>query len=100
MSLFRTHWTPAEAEEWTAHDFWASVLSILSFLLVAIGVAGSLLLQLWGFVTLALGIACILLMLRIIDPKLKAISEEFERKEARYLEHLDKTTRWEVHDGR
>jgi len=100
MSLFKKDWTPIEAEEWTAHDFWASVLSILSFLLVAIGVAGALLLQTWGFVTLVLGVVCILLMLRIIDPKLKAISEEFERKEARYLEHLDKTTRWEVHDGR
>ena len=100
MSLFRKTWTPVEAEEWTAHDLWASVLSILSFFLVAVGVAGALLVQTWGFVALVLGVACILLMLRIIDPKLKAISEEFEQKEARYLEHLEQTTRWEVHDGR
>ena len=100
MSLFKTDWTPIEAEEWTAHDFWASVLSIFSYLLIAIGVAGTLLLQVWGFVTLIVGVACIFLMLRIIDPKLKAISEEFEQKEAHYLDHLDKTTRWEATDGR
>lgn len=100
MSLFKKDWTPVEAEEWTAHDFWASVLSILAFILVGVGVAGTLLLQVWGFVTLIAGVVCILLMLRIIDPKLKAISAEFEQKEARYLEHLDKVTRWEVRDGR
>lgn len=100
MSLFKTAWTPVEAEEWTVHDLWASVFSILAFLLVAVGVAGSLLLQVWGFAALVLGVVCIIVMIRIIDPKLRAISEEFEQKEAHYLERLDRTTRWEVEDGR
>lgn len=100
MSLFKTHWTPIEAEEWTSHDVWASVFSILSYFLVTVGLAGALLLQTWGFVTLAAGIVCILLMFRIIDPKLRAISEDFEKKEAQYLARLDRTTRWEVDDGR
>jgi len=64
------------------------------------GVAGVLLLQVWGFVTLAGGIACTVVMLRIIDPKLRAISTEFETKEAHYLERLNRVTRWESNDER
>jgi len=100
MSLFRTQWTAIEAEEWTAHDFWAATLSAAAYLLIAVGVAGALLFQVWGFVTLAAGIVCTVVMLRIIDPKLRAISAEFEAKEAHYLEQLDRVTRWEANDGR
>jgi hypothetical protein len=100
MRLFRQAWTAIEAEEWTAHDAWAAVFSILAYFLVGIGVAGTLLLQAWGFVTLAAGIACVVVMLRIIDPKLRAISTEFETREAGYLRQLDRMTRWESRDGR
>lgn len=100
MSLFRKQWTAIEAEEWTPHDLWAAVLSAAGYLLIAVGVAGVLLLQVWGVVTLAAGIACTVVMLRIIDPKLRAISEEFEAKEAQYLERLDRANRWEGNDGR
>lgn len=100
MSLFREHWTAVEAEEWTPHDFWAAVLSALVYVLVSVGVAGALLLQVWGFVTLAASLVCAVLMFRIIDPKLRAISADFEAKEAHYLERLDRVTRWEVGDGR
>jgi hypothetical protein len=64
---------------------WASVLSIL---FPGGGRAGALL-QVWGFVA-HLGVVASLLMLRIIDPKLKAISAEFEQKGAP-SRHLDKT---------
>jgi hypothetical protein len=100
MNLFRKHWTAVEAEEWTPHDIWAAVLSAAGYFLVAVGVAGVLLLQVWGFITLAAGIVCTVVMLRIIDPKLRAISTEFETKEAHYLERLNKVTRWETNDGR
>lgn len=100
MSLFRRDWTPIEAEEWTAHDFWASVFSIGTYVFTALGVAGALLLQTWGFVSLALAVVCLLLMLRIMDPKLRAISTEFESREAHYLERLDRATRWEAGDER
>jgi small-conductance mechanosensitive channel len=100
MTLFKRDWTPVEAEEWTHHDFWASVFSILSYFLVTIGIAGALLLQVWGFVTLALGVASALIMFRVIDPKLKAISGDFEAKEAQYLADLDRVTRWEASDER
>jgi len=100
MSLFRRAWTPIEAEEWTAHDLWASIFSVLAYLLTAVGVAGALLFQVWGFAATVAGVACIVLMIRVIDPKLRAISVEFETKEAHYLERLDRATRWEDQDGR
>jgi hypothetical protein len=100
MSLFRRDWTAIEAEEWTAHDFWASVFSIGAYLFTALGVAGSLLLQAWGFAALGLAVVCIVLMLRVIDPKLRAISTEFEAKEAKYLEQINRSTRWEADDER
>jgi len=100
MTLFKRDWTANEAEEWTRHDFWASLFSILSYFLVTIGIAGALLLQVWGFVTLALGLGAVVVMFRIIDPKLKAISSEFEGKEAQYLADLDRLTRWEASDER
>jgi len=95
MSLFRKDWSPAEADEWTIHDLLASVLSVVSYFLVAVGVAGALLLKVWGFVALAAGLVSIVLMFLIIDPKLKAMSRSFEKKQQKFLEHLDKTTRWE-----
>ncbi|MFO8058237.1 MAG: hypothetical protein R6V10_13165, partial [bacterium] len=93
--LFEKKWSPAEADEWTIHDVIGSLLSALSYVLIAIGVAGSLLFLWWGFLTLALGVLSIWLMYRVIDPKLKAMSVEFELKQKEYLEQAEKATRWE-----
>jgi hypothetical protein len=95
MSLLRKQWTPGQADEWTLHDLAASLLAVASYLLVAVGVAGALLLQVWGFVALAVGIVCTILMYLVIDPKLKAMSEAFAKRQQRYLDDIDKTTRWE-----
>jgi hypothetical protein len=95
MSLFRQQWTPARADEWTIHDLLACVLSTASYVLIGVGTAGTLLLRLWGFITLALGIVCIVLLYFIIDPKLKAMSDAFAGRQQEFLEHVDKTTRWE-----
>jgi hypothetical protein len=99
MSIFKKDWTPLQADEWTYHDYLASLFSALSYLLVAVGVAGALLLQWWGFVTLGIGIVCIILMFKVIDPKLKAISQDFEAKEREYLEHIDRIVRWESEES-
>ena len=95
MSLFRQNWNPADADEWTIHDLLASLLSVASYLLVAVGVAGALLLKVWGFVALAAGMVSMVLMFLIIDPKLKAASRGFADRQHEFLEHIDKTTRWE-----
>ncbi len=94
--LFAKDWTPEEADEWTVHDVAASVFSAAAYVGVAVGIAGSLLLQWWGFVSLAAGILSAFLMYRIIDPKLRAMSLAFEAKETDYIERADKATRWEA----
>jgi Na+/proline symporter len=94
--LFRRDWTPEEADEWTYHDVVASALSALCYLLVAVGVAGTLLLKTWGFACLLGSVAAAWIMFRVIDPKLRAMSIAFEKSQSTYLEQMDRATRWET----
>jgi hypothetical protein len=96
LGLFSREWTPDAADEWTKHDVAAAALSSVCYLLVAIGVAGALLLETWGLICLLGSIVCAWLMFRIIDPKLKALSVAFEKSQAAYLERVDRATRWEA----
>jgi len=93
--LFARHWTPAQADLWTRHDWVASLLSALCYLLVAVGVAGTLLARPWGYAALAVSILCGWLMFRIIDPKLRALSVAFEAQQAGYLDRMNQAQRWE-----
>ena len=95
MRIFGEKWTSASADEWTRHDFVASVLATASYFLVGIGTAGVLLLKLWGVVALAAGVLSVVLMYLVIDPKLRAMSETFARRQQEFLDHVEKTTRWE-----
>jgi len=88
-------WTPEEADEWTRHDVIAAVLSALCYLLVAVGVAGALMLRPWGFAALIGAVLAGLAMFRVIDPKLRAMSDAFESKQAAYLEGMERSMRWE-----
>ena len=38
MSLFQKHWTPEQADDWSIHDLIACVLSVVTYILVGIGV--------------------------------------------------------------
>ena len=95
MSLFRTNWTPEEADRWTRHDLLACLFGVLAFVLVTVGVAGSLLLQPWGYGCLALAAVFTWLTFKVIDPKLRALSGDFERKQAEYLDAVERQNRWE-----
>lgn len=95
MSFIKRIWTPREAERWTKEDTITVIISPIIYMLLTIGVALSALLRPAGFVLLAAAIALILLMVYIINPKLTAISEEYEKKQKRYLEELDKKIKWE-----
>jgi Na+/proline symporter len=95
MALFRKQWLPGQADEWTIHDLLASTLAVLSYALTAIGTAGALLGQTWGFVALATGVVCVVLMYLVIDPKLRAMSKAFAERQDEFLRHVDRTTRWE-----
>ena len=95
MKIFKRNWTPAEAEEWRKEELFACIFSSLAYMAILIGSAMSFLLMPVGFVILGAGVVCTVLMYYIIDPKLKTISEEFEKKQKEYIEDLEKITRWE-----
>jgi hypothetical protein len=95
MALIRKKWTPAEADEWGREDLFAIILSPIAYIGLALGVAMSLLLLTSGFIILLASVAVIIIMHLIIDPKLKTISKEYERKQKTYLEELERIERWE-----
>jgi len=95
MSWIKKQWTPEEADNWTKEEYITFVLSPLIYVLIAIGVTFSLLLRWYGWVILGISVALLVIMLKIIDPKLKAVSEDYEEKQKQYLEELEKITRWE-----
>ncbi|MEJ5351182.1 MAG: hypothetical protein WHS65_06290 [Melioribacteraceae bacterium] len=99
MSFIRRTWTPWEADEWRKEDWFAVILSPICYILLMIGTVGSFLLNLWGFITLAAAIFLVWLMHWIIDPKLKVISSEYEKKQHEYLEQLERQARWEELNG-
>lgn len=95
MSWIQKHWTAEQADEWTKEDAITFILSPLIYFLLALGVALSLLLLWYGWLILGLSILLLVIMIKVIDPKLKAISEEYEKKQKSYLEDLEKIARWE-----
>ena len=95
MSWIKRRWTAVEADRWTKEDYLTFVISPLVYVLLMVGTALSLLLRWYGFLLLGAGVILLLLMLWIIDPKLKAISEDYEVKQKQYLEDLEKIARWE-----
>ncbi len=98
MPFIRRNWTAHEADEWTKEDWITIVISPICYILLTIGLALSLLLQTSGYVMLIVGIALTVVMHWIIDPKLKAISKDYERKEQEYLRQLEAQVRWQNPD--
>ena len=91
----RRNWTPAAADNWSKEDWIAIIISPLAYICLAIGVGLSMLLLWYGFLILAAGVGLIILMHWVIDPKLKMISSEYEKKQKEYLDTLEKSIRWE-----
>jgi uncharacterized membrane protein YagU involved in acid resistance len=98
VSFIRRDWTTAEADEWTREDWLAIVISPIAYILIMVGIALSFLLLWPGFVILGFGIIATVLMHWIIDPKLKAISDEYEVRQKEYIAELERTARWERTD--
>ncbi|MBN1153622.1 hypothetical protein JXB12_01735 [candidate division KSB1 bacterium] len=96
MGFIRREWTAKEADEWRKEDWFAIILSASSYVLLTIGSALSFLLLPVGFVILGIGIIITILMYWIIDPKLKTISTEYEKKQKEYLLQLEEIQKWEV----
>lgn len=95
MGWIKKKWTPQEADRWTKEDYLTFIISPLVYFLLAVGVALSLLLLWYGWVILGASLILLVIMVKIIDPKLKAISEDYEIKQKKYLEDLEKIARWE-----
>jgi len=95
MAFIRRNWTAETADNWTKEDWFAITLSALSYVLLTVGTALSFLLLPIGFLILAVGIVVTLLMYWIIDPKLKVVSSEYEKKQKEYLKHIEEVQRWE-----
>lgn len=95
MSWIRKEWTAQQADRWSKEDYLTFIISPVIYFLLALGVALSLLLLWYGWVLLAVSLILLVVMIKIIDPKLKAISEDYEIKQKEYLEDLERIERWE-----
>jgi hypothetical protein len=95
MNLFRKEWTPGEADEWTVHDTVAVIISPLVYILITIGCMLSCLLIPVGFFLLAAGVILLIVLIRVINPKLSAISAGYEKKQKQYIEELERKVKWE-----
>jgi hypothetical protein len=93
MPLIRRTWTAGEADEWAREDWITICISPLCYVLLTLGIMWILLLRPIGFIVLAAGILLTILMHWIIDPKLRSISEEYEKKQKEYLEKLERSVR-------
>lgn len=94
MQFMRKNWSPQAADEWTAEDWVAMVLSVISYLGIGIGTPLAFF-GITGWLLLAVGVIAMFLMIAVIDPKLKAVSAEFEKKQQEYLDRLQRLQRWE-----
>lgn len=95
MSWIKKEWTAQQADRWTKEDYLTFVISPVVYFLLALGVALSLLLLWYGWVILAASLVLLVVMIKIIDPKLKALSEDYEIRQKEYLEDLERIERWE-----
>jgi len=95
MPFIKRKWTPKEADEWTKEDLLAAIISPIAYIAWMVGTALSLLLIKVGFLILIIAVVLTLFMIFVIDPKLSTISREYEKKQKKYIEELEKTVRWE-----
>jgi Na+/proline symporter len=96
-SFIKRDWTAEEADEWTREDWLTIVVSPLAYMALMVGAALALLKVWWGLALFIAGLALTGIMYWIIDPKLKAVSAEYETKQKEHLEHLDNVLKWEGH---
>lgn len=94
MPFIRREWTASDADEWTREDAFAIILSPIIYILMTLGAAYCFLNMIEGYVMVAVSVVLYLLMNWIIDPKMKAISEEYEKQQQAYLQELEAAARW------
>jgi SSS family solute:Na+ symporter len=93
--LIKRVWTAEEAESWSREDWVAIILAPVVYALVMIGVATSLLGQLSGGLMLLGSLVLGGTIYWVIDPKLRAISADYEARQAEYLKDLERSMHWQ-----
>ncbi|HPF36428.1 MAG TPA: Na+:solute symporter [Candidatus Krumholzibacteria bacterium] len=93
--LIRRAWTPEQAEAWTREDWIAIVLSPVIFALLMIGVTKLLLLQAGGVLMVIAAVVLSGVVYWVIDPKLRAVSAEYEAQQEAYVKQLEERLRWQ-----
>ena len=83
------------SREWTTDDLVACVLSALSYFNGLAATTLVLMNNATGWILVVAMVFELILMFRIIDPKLKMVSGSFEKKQKQYLEELDRIVKWE-----
>ncbi len=97
--FIRRSWTPEQANSWTREDWLAIVLSPLVMGALMIGVTKLLLLQPGGLLlVLGAGVGA-LVIYWVIDPKLRAVSAEYEAQQEEYVKQLEQRLRWQEEGG-
>jgi len=92
----RRRWTAEEASEWTREDWIAIVLSPVVYGLIMFGLVDLLLLRMEGLGLLALAAAGWGVIYWVIDPKLRAVSAEYETRQAGYAAALEASLKWDA----
>ena len=96
--FIRRSWTPEEADAWSREDWIAIVLSPIAMALGMVGTANVFLGRFSGAWQLGLAVVFTLVIFWVIDPKLRAVSVEYEQQQARYLARLERQMRWHAAD--
>ncbi len=91
--MIKREWTPEEADSWTKEDL-AGFLSLPIFILFGAGLALALIGRMVGFLMLVIGVGLAIAMFVILNPKISAISSEYERRQKEYIEEMEKKERW------
>ena len=97
--LIRRKWTPEQANDWTREDWIAIILSPVVFAALMLGVVKLILLQPGGLWMVLGAVLVSGLIYWVIDPKLRAVSHEYEAQQAKYVEQLEKRLRWQDEGG-
>jgi len=87
-------WTPSEADSWTWEDTLAVIISPVVYFLILLGFSLAFMLRVWGFIIIGVAVILTVIMARIINPKLDAISRGYEEKQKEYIEELEKKVKW------
>lgn len=90
----KKQWHPEDAQRWTWEDYVAMVFSVMAYF--GLGVGTPIAFFHWsGYLLLLLGLVSTIIMIYVIEPKLRAVSNDFESKQQQYLEELQRIVSWE-----